>query len=70
MKNAPPAKVKVRVTTGAVKIHGPNSVLAPEGTRETLPTEGPRLIEVTKDVAVSMFGQETADKLFKGVEDA
>lgn len=64
-----PAKVKVRVQCGAVKIHGPNSTLAPEGTREVLETEGPRLIEVTKEVAVSLFGQEEADKIFEGVED-
>ena len=62
------ATVPVRVRVGAVKIHGPNSH-EEEGTREEIPTEGPKLVQVTYDMAVGMFGQEKADELFADVPE-
>lgn len=68
MKQETPAKVEVTVEIGAVKIHGPNSHL-PEGTREELETEGPKLTEITYSQAVQMFGEEKATEMFEGVPE-
>jgi hypothetical protein len=62
------ATVPARVQLGAVKVHGPNSD-QPEGTREEIATEGPRIIQVNYDQALEMWGPETAELLFKGVPE-
>lgn len=69
-----PAKVPVKVSVGAVKIHGPNSpqVLSgeiAEGHREKLDTEGPTVQQIDYETAVKWFGQEKADELFAGVPE-
>jgi hypothetical protein len=67
-KHHSPSTVPVLARVSAVKIHGPHSD-QPTGTRETLESGGPRLVEITKEQAVELFGQEAAEKLFEGVEE-
>lgn len=64
-KKHTPATVKTRVRVQAVKIHGPNSKLAAEGTREEVQVDEPvQTVEISYDQAVEIFGREAADKLF------
>lgn len=69
MPISPRATVPARVRVGATKVHGPNSELAPEGTRENVTAEGPKTIQVNYDQAVDLWGKETAEELFKGVRE-
>lgn len=60
------ATVKTRVRMSAVKIHGPNSTLAPEGTREEITVDKPeQVVEMTYEQVCEIFDVETADKLFQ-----
>jgi hypothetical protein len=61
--------IQARARMSATKIHGPNSpdVISgrvPEGYREDVQCEGPKMIEVDYDQAVFLWGKETADELF------
>ena len=69
------ATIPVRVGMTGRKVHGPNSPDVIEGRvslghRDEAFTVGvPTIQEVDYDTAVSLFGQEKADELFRGVKE-
>jgi hypothetical protein len=67
LKKAEPSRAKVKVKLGAVKIHGPNSPIGLEGTREHV--EGSEIAaELTYAEIEAGWGKEAADAVFAGID--
>ena len=68
-RSASEATVKCRVQMDAVVIRGPSGIHGKPGSREHLETQTDKIVEVTYEQAVEMFGQENADRLFIGARE-